>query len=51
MSLFVRTLFSDEFILFTDHDHRYSDGPIVPDEFGGCVLNRFLDYQLAAVRR
>jgi hypothetical protein len=51
ISLLVLTLFSDEFIMFTDHDHRYGDGSIVPGEFRGCVLNRSLNYQLAAVCR
>lgn len=47
----VSTLFSDEFIMFTDHDHRYGDEFIVPGVSGRCVLKQSLNYRLTAVRR
>jgi len=51
ISLFARTLFSDEFIMFTEHDHRFGGGPVVLGEFAACGLNRSLSDQLAVVRR
>lgn len=43
-------LFSDKFIMFAGHHHRYADGSVVPGKFGDCV-SEYLNDQLAAARR
>ncbi len=49
ISLFVRTLFSDELVMFAEHAHRNGDGLIRLGKFSGSVQNRFLDDQLTEV--